>query len=331
MSAIVFPEKTSSSDAADRSSSCGGLTTPTPFKSASTFEGKCPDELLRFVQVFATHNEAEQHIMDRFFSETKFLDEITLFLREDSTDLFVSHVYTFGNSPYVIKEIVDHSTDQANAKLRWFPELINHLIAQSLLPDHVLTMHAACMNASRTHLYFVYERARTWSAEEMLKKADDMFDVVLRLNACGLMHLDTKPSNFLIRESTGAVCIHDMALAIPLEHIACPGSLMFSDPFDADKDLWDVVKSPEWGPNPFATIREWTVMCQARLLYAGFPKSTPTRHAPHVFDRDLIGLNMEYLYTSPLWFKQMFSVLNSFSSYSLMRAWKEFVSKITSS
>jgi serine/threonine protein kinase len=329
MSAIVLSEMTSSLDVVVPSNSCATPTTLLPFKSASTFEGNCPDELLQFVRVFSTHTEAEQHLMDHFFPDTKFFDETTLFIREDATEMFVSHVYTFGDSPYVIKEIVDQSSDQENAKLRWFPELVNHLIAQSLMPDHVLTMHAACMNASRTHLYFVYERARVWSScKEIIDRADDMFDIVLRLNALGLVHLDTKPSNFLIRESTGAICIHDLALALPLEHIACPGSLMFSDSFLADKDLWDAVKSPGWGPNPFQTIREWGVMCQVRLLYAGFPTNTPTRHN---IDRDLIGLNREFLYTSPLWFKQMFTVLNSFSSYSLMRVWKEFVSKVISS
>lgn len=327
MSAIVLSEKISSTDAAVPSSSCGGLTTPTPFKSAATFEGKCPDELLRFVRVFLTHLDAEQYLFDTFFAETKFLDEITLFERHDVSDMFLSHVYTFGDSPFVIKEIVDQHPDRENAKLRWFPELINHIIAQSLMPEHVLTMHAACMNASQTHLYFVYERAREITPEEAVEKADDMFDVVLRLNAHGLMHIDTKPSNFLVRESTGEICIHDFALALPLEHVACPGSLRFSDPFKADKDLWDAVRSTEWGPNPFQTIREWGRMCQARLLYAGYPAGRASRHN---LDRGVVGLNREYLYTSPPWFRQMFTVLNSFSAYSVMCVWKEFVSKITS-
>ncbi len=323
MSAIVLSEKTSSSDVADPSSSCVTPTVNTPFKSASTFEGNCPDELLDFVRVFPTHLEAVQNLMDEFFPTTKFLDEITLFERHDSKDMFSCHVSTFGDAPFVIKEIIDLSVDKENAKLRWFPELVNHLLAQTIMPEHVLTMHAASMNASCTHLYLVYERARELTPEEVIENADVMFDVVLRLNE-HLIHLDTKPSNFLVRESTGAICIHDLALALPLEHIACPGSLMFSDPFKADKDLWDAVRSTEWGPNPFQTIREWGRMCQARLLYAGFPASRTSRHG---FDRGVMGLNKDFLYTSPPWFKQMFTVLNSFSSYSIMRVWKEFVSK----
>lgn len=328
MSAIVLSEKISSTDVDVRSSSYEGpATTPTPFVSVATFEGRCPDELLQFVRVFPTHIEAEQHIMDRFFTETKFLDELCLFERSCSRDMFTCHVYTFGDSPFVIKEIVDHTPERENAKLRWFPELINHLLAHAFMPEHVLTMHAACMNASLTHLYFVYERARELTPEEVVEKADDMFDVVLRMNAHGLMHIDTKPSNFLVRESTGAICIHDFALALPLEHISCPGSIRFSDPFESDKDLWDAVRSTEWGPNPFQTIREWGVMCQARLLYAGYPVGRASRHS---FERSVVGLNKEYLYTSPMWFHQMFTVLNSFSSYSVMRAWKEFVSKMIS-
>lgn len=327
MSAIVLFEKALSLDAAVPSSSCVSPTQNTPFKSASTFEGKCPKELFEFVRVYPTHIEAVQNIMDEFFPTTKFLDEITLFERHDTKEMFTCHVYTFGDAPFVIKEMIDHSDDRENAKLRWFPELVNHLLAQTFMPEHVLTMHAACMNANQTHLFFVYERARDLTLEETIELADDMFDVVLKLNAHGVLHLDTKPSNFLIRESTGAVCIHDLALALPLEHIACPGSLMFSDPFKADRDLWEAVRIPGWGPDPFRTIREWAVMCQVRLLYAQYPTNKFTRHN---IDREMIGLGTNHLYTSPRWFGQMFTVLNSFSSYSVMRAWKEFVSKIVS-
>jgi len=329
MSAIVLSEQTLSSDVDVRSNSCVSPTRPTttPFKSASTFEGKCPEELFEFVRVFSTHIEAEQFIMDLFFPDTKFLDEVLLFERADSRDMFMSHVYTFGDSPYVVKEIVDHSSDHENAKLRWFPELINHLFAQTVMPEHVLTMHAACMNSSYTHLYFVYERARDLTPDERIELADDMFDVVLRLNAHGLLHLDTKPSNFLIRPSTGSICIHDLALALPLEDVACPGSLMFSDPFNADRDLWESVRRTEWGPDPYKTIREWGVMCQVRLLYANYPATRHTRHSSH---RSNMGLCTRHLYTSPRWFAQMFGVLNSFSSNSIMCVWTEFVSKVVS-
>lgn len=320
MSATVSFLTTSSSDVGNPSNSCEAQTTITPFKSADTFKGLCPDELVGFVQMFCTYNAAESYLLSTFFPDDWSKEEHTLYSNVNRAEQFVCNVFTFGDSSFVVKQMIDLSPSCENGKLRWFPELVNHKLAEVLLPEHVLTLHAACVNRSLTHFYLVYDRAEKLSSVNH----DAMFAVVSALNARGLLHLDTKPSNFLTRD--GRIYIHDFGIALPMEMHTCPGSIVFSDPFHADRDLWEAVKSLSFGASPFETIRNWALHCQTRMLYANVPdRFVPSADVPvHA-----VGLGTDGLYTSPPWFEQMFTILNSFSTYSVLRGWKDFRAKLT--
>jgi hypothetical protein len=323
MSAIVSFVTISSSDVENPSNSCVPPTVPQglPFKSADTFKGLCPDELVAFVGLFDTHELAHNHLLETFFpGDDMFREETILYTNINIREKFACTVYTFGDAPFVIKQMIDLSPDCENGKLRWFPELVNHKLAEVLLPEHVLTMHAACVNRSFTHFYFLYDRAEKLSSVDN----DAMFEVVSTLNARGLLHLDTKPSNFLTLD--GRIYIHDFGIALPMEAHTCPGSIVFSDPFHADRDLWEAVKSLSFGESPFETIRNWSLQCQTRMLYAKVPdRFVPRADVP----THAVGLGMDGLYTSPPWFYEMFTILNSFSTISILCAWKDFRAKLT--
>jgi serine/threonine protein kinase len=324
MSAIVSSLTISSSDVENPSNSCEPRTTTTPYKSADTFKGLCPDELIDFVQMFCTYNAAESYLLSTFFPDDWSKEEHTLYSNVNSAEQFVCNVFTFGDSPFVVKQIIDLSPKCENGKLRWFPELINHKLAEVILPEHVLTLHAACVNRAFTHFYFVYDRAERLSPSNLHEHYDEMFAVVSALNRHGLLHLDTKPSNFLTRD--GRIYIHDFGIALPMEMHTCPGSIVFSDPFHADRDLWEAVKSLSFGASPFETIRDWSVQCQTRMLYAQIPdKFVPRADVP----THAVGLGTDGLYTSPPWFDEMFTILNSFSTYSVLRSWKDFRAKLS--
>lgn len=322
MSAIVSSMTSSSSDVENPSSSCVPPSAPLdlPYKSADTFKGLCPDELVGFVGLFNTHELAHNHLLETFFpGDDMFREETILYTNINIREKFVCTVYTFGDAPFVIKQMIDLSPECENGKLRWFPELINHKLAEVLLPEHVLTLHAACVNRNFTHFYFVYDRAEKLSSVDH----DAIFAVVASLNARGLLHLDTKPSNFLTLD--GRIYIHDFGIALPMEMHTCPGSIVFSDPFHADRDLWDAVKSLSFGGSPFETIRDFSLQCQTRMLYAKVPaRFVPSADVP----THAVGLGTDDLYTSPPWFEQMFTILNSFSTYSVLHAWKDFRAKL---
>jgi hypothetical protein len=283
----------------------------------------CPDELVEFVKVFDSHNSAQVWITQTFFSDVWFKKEHTLYSSVSVADAFSCTVYTFGDARFVVKEMVCLSPGDKNGSHRWFPELVNHQLAESLLPDHVLRMHAACMNRSQTHFYFVYDRAEELDGGSV--SLDELYGLVLKLNELGLYHLDTKLANFLVRDD-GKICLHDFGVALPLEMHACPGSLMFSDPFMRDRDLWNAVQSVGWDPNPFETIREWGRQVQARLLYALAPPDFKSAYPD--LPRHTTGLGVDDLYESPRWFLQMFTVLNSFSASSVEYAWEDFCRKL---
>lgn len=324
MSAIVSPLMISSLDVENpsNSSEVPMAITTTPYKSADTFKGSCPDELVAFVGLFDTHELAQNHLLETFFpGDDMFREETVLYTNINIREQFACTVYTFGDAPFVIKQMIDLSTDCENGKLRWFPELVNHKLAEVLLPEHVLTMHAACVNRAFTHFYLVYDRAEKLSSVNH----DAMFAIVSSLNAHGLLHLDTKPSNFLMLD--GRIYIHDFGIALPMEMHTCPGSIVFSDPFHADRDLWEAVKSLSFdGASPFETIRDFSLQCQTRMLYANVPdRFVPSADVP----RHAVGLGLDGLYTSPPWFQEMFTILNSFSTISVLRAWKDFRAKLT--
>ncbi len=321
MSAIVSSLTISSSDVENPSNSCGVQMAPTPYRSADTFKGLCPDELVDFVVLFDTHELAHNHLLETFFpGDDMYREETVLYTNINIREQFACRVYTFGDAPFVIKQMIDLSTDCENGKLRWFPELVNHKLAEVLLPEHVLTLHTACVNRTFTHFYFVYDRAEKVGSVNH----DEMFAVVSALNARGLFHLDTKPSNFLTLD--GRIYIHDFGIALPMEMHTCPGSIVFSDPFHADRDLWEAVKSLSFGASPFETIRDWSVQCQTRMLYAQIPdKFVPRADVP----THAVGLGTDGLYTSPPWFDEMFTILNSFSTYSVLRSWKDFRAKLS--
>jgi serine/threonine protein kinase len=271
--------------------------------------------------MFCTYNAAESYLLSTFFPDDWSKEEHSLYSNVNRAEQFVCNVFTFGDSPFVVKQVIDLSPKCENGKLRWFPELINHKLAEVLLPEHVLTLHAACVDRAFTHFYFVYDRA------EKLRSVDhdEIFAVVSSLNARGLFHLDTKPSNFLMRD--GRIYIHDFGIALPMETHTCPGSIVFSDPFHADRDLWEAVKSLSFGASPFETIRDWALQCQTRMLYAQVPdKFVSSADVP----AHAVGLGTDGLYTSPPWFEQMFTILNSFSTYSVLHAWKDFRIKLLS-
>lgn len=293
----------------------------TPYKSADTFKGLCPDEVADFVQLFGSYQAIETYLLSTFFTDDWCKEEKQLYTNTCRKNNFVCNVFTFGDSPFVIKQLIDLTQNCENGRLRWFPELINHKLAESLLPDHTLRMHAACVNRTFTHFYFVYDRADTIEVYNF----DDMFEVVQKLNGLGMFHLDTKPSNFLTLN--GKIMIHDFGIALPVEMHACPGSLMFSDPIVSDRELWDAVTSFSFGSSPFDTIRDFSLQCQVRLLYARVSGKFASRFE---LPAHTIGLGVEGMYTSPPWFEQMFTILTSFSTYSVLRAWTDFRVKLLS-
>lgn len=270
--------------------------------------------------MFDTHEQAHTHLLETFFPADMFREETILYTNVNIREQFACTVYTFGDAPFVIKQMVDVSSECENGKLRWFPELINHKLAETLLPEHVLTLHAACVNRNFTHFYLVYDRADKLCT----KNPNSLFEVVRKLNDRGLFHLDTKPSNFLVRGDR--VFIHDFGIALPMEMHACPGGLMFSDPFVSDRDLWDAVRSVSFdGANPYDTIRDFALQCQTRMLYAKIPKKcVPPADVP----AHAVGLGLDGLYTSPAWFAEMFTILNSFCTYSILKAWQDFRMKL---
>jgi serine/threonine protein kinase len=186
-------------------------------------------------------------------------------------------------------------------------------------------MYAAYMGVEDDSYFFVYERGRNLSSDEELSKLSEALQVIEQFNGLGLLHLDTKLSNFLVNAS-GNVCLHDWGMALPVDH-GIPGDLMYSDPFGDDASLWKTLSEQAGGRRYPDVILQWTRMCQGRLLLAKIEEAPRELGeyltCPAAF-RDFtagVGLGLDNFYNSPVWFKDFHSVLCGFSATIVSRSY----------
>jgi serine/threonine protein kinase len=234
-------------------------------------------------------------------------------------------VYTHEGSNFVVKYMRDTDTRRLNGKYRWYPELLNHRLAWRLCPERTMAMYAAYMGVEDDSYFFVYERGRNLSSDEELSKLSEALQVIEQFNGLGLLHLDTKLSNFLVNAS-GNVCLHDWGMALPVDH-GIPGDLMYSDPFGDDASLWKTLSEQAGGRRYPDVILQWTRMCQGRLLLAKIEEAPRELGeyltCPAAF-RDFtagVGLGLDNFYNSPVWFRDFHSVLCGFSATIVSRSY----------
>lgn len=282
-------------------------------------------EVLAFVQKMPNAKNIRAAIDTRFFQEVLDNPRHVLYAVKDVDEGFVCKVYTYEGSNFVVKYMRDNSTRRLSGKYRWYPELLNHRLAWKLCPERTLAMYAAYMGEDNSY-FFVYERARNLSYEEEVTRLPEALRVVELFNGLGLLHLDTKLSNFLVNVN-GEVCLHDWGMALPVDH-GIPGDLMYSDPFGDDVSLWKIVSEQAGGRTYSDVILQWTRMCQGRLLLAKIqeaPASLGDSLDPVAF-RDYtagVGLGLEDFYNTPVWFKDFHSVLCGFSATIVSRSYHE--------
>lgn len=291
-------------------------------------------EAFAFVQCLPNAKAIRAAIDTRFFQEE--LDKPLTFLYavKDTNEGFVCKVYTYEGSNFVVKYMRDTDARRLNGKYRWYPELLNHRLAWKLCPERTLAMYAAYKGVEDGSYFFVYERARNLSADEEVGRLSEALHVVEQFNGLGLLHLDTKLSNFLVNKS-GAVCLHDWGMALPVDH-GIPGDLMYSDPFGDDVHLWKIVSEQSGGRTYSSVILQWTRMCQGRLLLAKIQEAPVSmgESLDSVAFRDFtagVGLGLENFYNSPVWFKDFHSVLCGFSATVVSRSYRDLFGRHCSS
>lgn len=218
-------------------------------------------------------------------------------------------VYTDTNSPWVIKRMHDGPS-------RWMPEVVMHGLAEKLRPD--LTLHAAGAYyiTARRYLYFVvYEKAERVRTEEFDERIDEALDCIEAFNRAGLYHLDTKPANFLLRDSK--LVLHDWGLAFSVGHQG-PGDLRDPRLPAAERDpVMDHAKTDESFEQAAVRI---AIDCQLRLVLAG--NHMLTHDADEVFcgtkilPKHVGNSTDRYMYTEPRWFRNVYDSVYPIGSQS---------------
>lgn len=288
-------------------------------------------EMANFVEMGNNGLEIKETIYKRFFVEYPKEDITYLYRVKNDDDKFVCRVYTYGDAPFVVKEIVDlqhaNPTESCgNSKYRWYPELINHRLAQRLIPSRTLIMYAAYMSRTMKAYYFVYERGRRLTEDEEYDRHPEIYDVIRAFNSAKLYHLDTKMSNVLVNVRN-EICLHDWGVGMPIYHNV-PGDMQFIQKDFEEKESWDYVVKHSLSAGPMETIELWAKLCQSRLLFAKIP-TEKIRLNPS-FTKILegtFGLGINEMYNAPTWFYDTHSTITSLSFGSMIESYR-FVTRV---
>ncbi len=288
-------------------------------------------EMANFIEMGRDGIEIKETIYKRFFIEHPKENITYLYRVKNDDDKFVCRVYTYGDAPFVVKEIVDlpheNPTEYSgNSKYRWYPELINHRLAQRLVPSRTLMMYAAYVSRTLKAFYFVYERGRRLTEDEEYERHSEIYDVVRMFNSARLYHLDTKMSNVLVNVRN-EICLHDWGVGMPINHDV-PGDVQFMQKDSEDKESWDYLVKHSLSAGPMETIELWAKLCQSRLLFA---KIHPEKiRLNPLFSKILegtFGLGIDQLYSAPKWFYDTHSTITSLSFGSMVESYR-FVTRV---
>lgn len=117
-----------------------------------------------------------------------------------------SYLKIYASEKYVAK--VFENLDEG--RTRCYTEYMNHMLAYSKLPQHMLRMYYFLLDNTSSCL--IYERGYDLYDVEFEMNIKSIINIIQEFNALSLFHLDTKITNFLIR-SDGNIVLHDWGLA----------------------------------------------------------------------------------------------------------------------
>lgn len=170
-----------------------------------------------------------------------------------------SYVDIYASEFYVAK--VFQNLDEGRS--RCFTEYKNHMIAYSKHPQFMIPMHYYLMDNTSSCL--VYERGFEITDVEFEYNIESIIDIILAFNNVGVIHLDTKPTNFLLSKE-GNLVIHDWGLACTTK--------LFTNEFK--KEIF---------------------LSQLRLLFVIWQSSEPIELLEKYGAREIFGLSEDTMYT----------------------------------
>jgi serine/threonine protein kinase len=170
-----------------------------------------------------------------------------------------SYVDIYASEFYVAK--VFQNLDEGRS--RCYTEYKNHMIAYAKHPQFMIPMHYYLMDNTSSCL--VYERGFEITDVEFEYNIESVIDIILAFNNVGVIHLDTKPTNFLLNKE-GNLVIHDWGLACTTK--------LFTNEFK--KEIF---------------------LSQLRLLFVIWQSSEPVELLEKYGAREIFGLSEDTMYT----------------------------------
>lgn len=170
-----------------------------------------------------------------------------------------SYVDIYASEFYVAK--VFQNIDEGRA--RCLTEYKNHMIAYSKHPQFMIPMHYYLMDNTSSCL--IYERGFEIPDVEFECNIRSIIEIIIEFNKLNIIHLDTKPTNFLINKD-GNIVIHDWGLACTTK--------LFSDEFKRE-----------------------IFLSQLRLLFVIWQSSKPKELLDHYNAHEIFGLPEDTMYT----------------------------------
>ena len=170
-----------------------------------------------------------------------------------------SYVDIYASEFYVAK--VFQNLDEGRS--RCFTEYKNHMIAQSKHQHFVLPMYYYLMDNTSSCL--IYERGYEIMDVEFEDNIQGIIEIIIEFNKVGVIHLDTKPTNFLINKE-GNVVLHDWGLACTTK--------LFTNEFKKE-----------------------ILISQLRLLFVIWQSPEPVELLEYYGAREIFGLSDDTMYT----------------------------------
>ena len=204
-----------------------------------------------------------------------------------------------------------NGSDLSTAVYRWFSEIYMHSAVEKRFPSETLELMDAFFDAGSTFV-IIYERGYSIPRAVFDARISEAMDLIARMNKEGFVHLDTKPSNFLMRADETLV-LHDWGLATSIGHEdEIPFDLMRADTDDDLLKFWA----------DFASNSALLRRSQLRLLFTGFEGDT----VPDGVDADIVGLPGGTMY-SDKYFRVIENYLSASQPASFYDLFMDLVSK----